>query len=418
MNRPIVSVIIPAYNAQEYLAECLESIINQSIKEIEIICINDASSDDTHEIFATYAQNDDRIIIIDNKVNKGQGECRNIGLGRATGDFIYFLDADDYLISPDALKVLFNEASSKKTDMVCFNSRSKVEIVNLSKRYSFSPHRKGKYDGLMGGIESYIKFRDNEDYFSPTWLYFYSSEFLKKKKLRFISKIASEDISFSFEAHLAANRVSVLKDVLHCYRIRDNSQTHSSNRIYKVKSAETNVRHLISIMNAEVVKDGIENAYGLELNLECGLWRSRFLECNYEEKRSYLISIKKGILADLFYNRVLYRNNFVTPESLNDSLRAGSVWLYGAGLYGREYYRFLREIGVEIDGVLVSSYDGSKLYGYDPVEMEKWKTPDNAIVIPAVSQKWKNEVQNVLSKYRNLTVFDLEEYRAFPFAVV
>ena len=94
--KPKVSVIIPIYNVQNYLSTCIESIINQSLKEIEIICVNDGSTDDSLFIILEYSKKDNIIMII-NQRNRGLSEARNTGVKNSKGDFIYFIDSDDYL---------------------------------------------------------------------------------------------------------------------------------------------------------------------------------------------------------------------------------------------------------------------------------------------------------------------------------
>ena len=95
-NNPKISVIIPVYNVEDYLEECLDSIINQTFKDLEIICINDGSQDNSLNILEEYAEKDNRIKIITTK-NQGLSAARNRGLENITGDYVYFIDSDDYL---------------------------------------------------------------------------------------------------------------------------------------------------------------------------------------------------------------------------------------------------------------------------------------------------------------------------------
>ena len=98
---PKISIIIPVYNMEEYLGECLDSVLGQSLTDIEAIAINDGSKDSSLEILKAYAAKDSRIIIID-KANEGVGAARNDGIDRATGEFVAFMDCDD-VITPNAL---------------------------------------------------------------------------------------------------------------------------------------------------------------------------------------------------------------------------------------------------------------------------------------------------------------------------
>uniref|UniRef100_UPI003864C4B3 glycosyltransferase family 2 protein n=1 Tax=Methanobrevibacter sp. TaxID=66852 RepID=UPI003864C4B3 len=113
-----VSVIIPVYNVEKYLKECLDSVCNQTLANIEIICVNDGSTDNSLAILNEYAQKDGRIKIISQE-NQGLGAARNRGLEDASADYVYFLDSDDY-IELTTLEKLFNNAVSNSSDVVLF----------------------------------------------------------------------------------------------------------------------------------------------------------------------------------------------------------------------------------------------------------------------------------------------------------
>lgn len=116
IDNPKVSVIIPVFNGELFLDRCLSSVINQPYNNIEVIIINDGSTDGTQNICESYAQNDSRVIII-NKKNEGVSAARNVGLDAATGDYIYFVDADDYVLE-DGIKSLVNKATKSAADLI------------------------------------------------------------------------------------------------------------------------------------------------------------------------------------------------------------------------------------------------------------------------------------------------------------
>ena len=103
-----ISIIIPVYNTEKYLKKCLDSIINQTLKSLEIICIDDCSTDNCLHILKEYQLKDNRIKIIEQKENKGQGVARNLGLNIAEGEYIMFLDPDDWL-ELNALEILYKK---------------------------------------------------------------------------------------------------------------------------------------------------------------------------------------------------------------------------------------------------------------------------------------------------------------------
>ena len=117
---PVVSIIIPVYNVESYLAECLDSACNQTLKNIEIICINDGSTDNSLNILQEYEKRDNRISII-SQDNRGASRARNIGIQHAKGKYIYFLDSDDYL-AHDALEMLVNTMETGNLELLLFNA--------------------------------------------------------------------------------------------------------------------------------------------------------------------------------------------------------------------------------------------------------------------------------------------------------
>lgn len=116
-----ISILVAAYNAENYIEECLDSLVNQTLREIQIICIDDASTDNTLSIIERYASSDQRILVLRQPVNQGQAKARNLGLVHATGEFITMVDSDDWL-DTNALKELYDVAiASSSTDAVLFN---------------------------------------------------------------------------------------------------------------------------------------------------------------------------------------------------------------------------------------------------------------------------------------------------------
>ena len=123
-----VSIVIPVYNVQKYLHECLDSLINQTLKDIEIICINDGSTDNSLNILKEYALKDSRIKVID-KENEGQGIARNLGIELAQGEFIGFVDPDDWL-EPEMLEMMYNQAKVLFSQVVICDYKKYFEDDN------------------------------------------------------------------------------------------------------------------------------------------------------------------------------------------------------------------------------------------------------------------------------------------------
>ena len=126
MTIPKISIIIPVYNVEKYLRECLDSCINQTMKDIEIICVDDCSPDNSIKILEGYQQKDSRIKIFRHETNKNLGAARNTGIQNATGEYVWFVDSDDY-IDTKACQILYDAIKEFNVDMLCFSALKFVD---------------------------------------------------------------------------------------------------------------------------------------------------------------------------------------------------------------------------------------------------------------------------------------------------
>ena len=221
MNNTKISVIIPVYNVQKYLRQCLDSIINQTLKEIEIICVNDGSTDDSLIILEEYASKDDRIRII-NKKNGGVGAARNSGIEVSTGEYIGFVDSDDW-VELTAYEKLYKNAKSQNSDIVMCPINVFDDIT-----------KELKFDLPYFTLECFDKqfdnrifnHKDTKDFLFlisvTAWNKIYKTEFLNKINARFPENLIFEDNPFFYETFLKASNVSLIRDFLYFYRINRN----------------------------------------------------------------------------------------------------------------------------------------------------------------------------------------------------
>lgn len=223
MNTPLVSVIIPVYNVEKYLNECVDSTINQTLRNIEIICVNDGSTDSSLAILEEYAKNDSRIKII-SKDNGGLSSARNAGIEAANGEYITFLDSDDYLTT-DALQLLYDKATTEQLDILLFCAKSFCEkgfSSSNGKQYTYCPT---SLTEAMSGSEFFITSFKENNHIGTAPIKLFKTTLLKENNLRFIEGIFHEDEPFYYEAILLAKRVAKIPDQFYCRRYRSNSIT-------------------------------------------------------------------------------------------------------------------------------------------------------------------------------------------------
>lgn len=221
-----VSVIIPVYNTEKYLEECLDSIVFQTLKNIEIICINDGSTDNSYNILVEYAKKDNRIRII-NQSNMGQSAARNRGLEIARGKYVYFMDSDDWL-EKNALECLTNISDSKNLQMLYFDGKTFFESDKIKNKYSHmigNYERINEYNDVYTGLEMFIKLKYDNKYRVCPVLCLFSKDFLIESKINFYEGIIYEDNLFSFNCVMEAKRVSHIKANFFHRRIREDSTT-------------------------------------------------------------------------------------------------------------------------------------------------------------------------------------------------
>ena len=222
-----VSVILPIYNQEKYLAKALTSLQNQTLKEAEFICVNDGSKDNSLTILNDYAAKDSRVKIINQK-NQGAGCARNNGLKAAKGEYIAFLDPDDWF-EPDALETLYNKSKRQNCDMVVFNFNKVGENGNILGRYNLHNRLQRFYD--IKEDENFnwrdIKPRILGGMHPASWNKFYKHELIKKHRLHFANCSLAEDNVFVFGASLNAGKIGYSDKCLYNYLIRQNSAIRS-----------------------------------------------------------------------------------------------------------------------------------------------------------------------------------------------
>ena len=208
-----LSIIIPIYNVGDYISECLDSILHQSFKDLEVICVNDGSTDNSLDILNRYKESDNRVIIID-KANEGSGVARNYGLGVARGEYVYFVDADDILID-NALQIIVDTADAKKTDILIFGAYSYYDGKKKNGGYSANK-LPWKYLNKVFSAQD-IK-RSIFKFPSTAWTKLYRRDFLVKNNIKFQEIRAGQDQLLFFHSMIKAQRIALLPKNLYCYR--------------------------------------------------------------------------------------------------------------------------------------------------------------------------------------------------------
>lgn len=223
MSGPLVSIVVPVYNVESYIEECLQSVCSQTYENLEIICVDDVGNDRSMDVVRSFAVKDCGIKIIEHDKNKGLAEARNTGLEHVSGDYVFFLDSDDWL-SIDAIEKLVRSAKVGEPDIVVGqglafsdddtkNTRIVTESVNL---WLALPKEVEVRAGNLLMMVSKIP--------CVAWGKLFRMEFLLSNKLKFITQnVRHEDNGFHLKCIACRPRVSVVNDFVYHYRIRASS---------------------------------------------------------------------------------------------------------------------------------------------------------------------------------------------------
>lgn len=240
---PKVSILIPAYNVEPYLHQCMDSVVNQTLKDIEIICINDGSTDRTLEILNEYAKNDNRIVVVD-KINEGYGIGMNTAFSKATGEYIGIVEPDDY-VPLEMYEELYNIASQNdldfvKADFYRFITNENGEQVNTL--FRLSPNAED-YNKVFNPSETPDAIR----FVMNTWSGIYKRSFLEENHILHNTTPGAsyQDNGFWMQTFIFAKRAMIVDKPYYMNR-RDNqnSSVHNPNKVYTMNIEYDHIRDI------------------------------------------------------------------------------------------------------------------------------------------------------------------------------
>lgn len=324
---PKLSVIIPVYNDQKYLNQCLDSVINQTLKDIEIICVDDGSTDDSLKILQEYQAKDSRVKVISQE-NGGAGKARNTGLAIAGGKYLSFLDSDDFF-EPTMLEESYNKLEESGVDFVVFQadqywgnlSSYLLQGWNIDSS-KIPPYRPISFRSLTGNVFKV--------FLGWAWDKVYRADFIKKYDLKFQEIRTSNDLCFVFTALVLAKDFEVIPSVLAHQRRNvssslSNTREKSWDNFYK---ALTSLReNLIQYQLYPALKQDFIN-YALHFSL----WNLNTIQGPKKEvlynklKKEWFKELEiSGQDKEFFYNSSEYQNLLVIEKSEFKKFKNGSL---------------------------------------------------------------------------------------------
>lgn len=313
-NRPKISIIVPVYKVEKYLDRCLQSLINQTIKDIEIILVDDGSPDNCPQLCDNYAAIDKRVRVV-HKTNAGLGLARNSGLDIATGDFVAFVDSDDF-VDLKMYETLYQTAIKDNLD-TCYcgfqfyyedgTTRKKIEITSYK---TFIGHHEanGLLLDMIGPKPSYPS---DVKYMMSVWKALYSRRLLEEEQLRFCSErqFVSEDIIFHIDYLTKAKRIGFLPHhfYYYCYNGSSLSNTYTKEKFERNKLLLTEVNHRLSkVLN---LSDYQDRYYRMSFFYLRASIQQEIEHVDHSGFLNLLNSIAQ-ICKDNFFQKTLYSYNY------------------------------------------------------------------------------------------------------------
>lgn len=316
-----LSIIVPVYNVEKYLPKCLESLIKQTLKDIEIICVNDGSMDNSLAILKEFASKDSRIRIIDNQ-HQGVAKTRNTGIEQSTGEYIGFVDSDDY-IDIDFFEKLYNSATKSNSD---------IAIASILKHKNFFNIYNAKYTKEETAITIQDKIKlceDKKHFFFYAWNKIYHSGFIKENNIKFSEGQIYEDVMFAIKALYYSNKIISVYGTKYHYIEHENSLTKYKDKTgekeHDLVKAYSELQEFCNSKNIEIperLNYYTKENFGFILNLYKGKYQSKIqlfniftiaTISNYSETRNLItilgfkIKIAKREIAKKRQENVFYQ---------------------------------------------------------------------------------------------------------------
>ncbi len=407
-----VSVLIPAYNVEPYIRECLDSVLGQTLQEIEIICIDDHSTDQTLTILKEYKSRDPRIQVYCQEQNLGQSCGRNLALSYASGEYIYMLDADDKIV-PKALEELYHICKAEHLEVAGFETYQFTEDAAFKGKAAEKTivYQEGT---VMDGRDALAYCMEQESFSLSVPTFLIERAYLDRIGLRFMEGILHEDVGYIFELVSRAARIQFLHKVYFLRRIRPQST------MTKPLTSKNIEGYLKSFLRSFELENILREAYGTDPRFWAAFkkWqrdifgRLRQLYLASEES----IYWQKGVSVSRETGRIFEILKLMSPgkaqaEDILGKETCGilqtlsprekgtppQVYVCGTGQYAERMVHFAGALGLVVRGILVTEKQEQALWGF-PVYHVK-EAPDKTVpVLLSISHYNKETYTRLLAE--------------------
>lgn len=415
-----VSVIIPVYNVEEYLSECLDTVFSQTLQDIEIICINDGSTDSSLKILKNYEKKFNNVVLIDIK-NQGVGHARNLGLKLAKGKMCTFMDPDDMYPASDVLESMYKNIITHNV-LICGGSTIMIKNGELLHEFTGS---NVKYCFSEDKIMNYSEYQWSYGF----WRFMYVREFLLENNIYFPLYSRYQDPPFFVNAMVTAKSFYAMKKATYVYRAGTKNIIYTFEKtrdcllgmkdvlklssIYKLGELH---RETLKHINTWLCKPIFNYLLSNDINIYqlLNLVRKEVnIDLLEEKEQPYVFEVERKIHQ--YKEREIKEKDFLETVNQYDK-----VIIYGAGYVGLkvgEYLKKYKEISKLYFAVTHNNNNDNDFLGIELKEITQFTESDKekALVLIATMEKLHDEISNILLnlKFQNISKINYSEFEMF-----
>ena len=406
------SIIVPTYNVEKYLDECLKSICKQTYTNWEAICINDGSTDSSLSILKKYTEKDSRFHLISQE-NQGLAETRNVGIRNAKGDWLLFVDSDDF-IRYDTLEVISKVLAEDNYDAISFETDILYEGDSERKDNKDSWYYKHhSYPNITSGEKLFEEMMRNNEYCDSACLLAVRKKWIIDYDLFFYKGILYEDAIFSMKVFLNASKMRHISAKLYTYRVRESSIMTRGISKENIRSRIVVFRELLKLITQREYTETVKKQFYRYVYLVADHIRRMDKMCENSDELQ-LDAIDDFIARIL---KVSYYKNRINSNILLRGIKtivneSQNVALYGAGKAGSLMLYFLSSCNLKskIDCFIVSeAYESNKkIQGIPVVSISDYKNDDAKIIICVMDYDARKQIIKILDEkgIKDIEIFD------------
>lgn len=402
-----ISVIIPVYNVEKYLDKCVSSVIEQDMPDLEIIICDDASNDGSLNIIENYKKKDSRIKLIAHKENQGLSVSRNDGMEIASGEYIFFLDSDDY-IKQNVLTTLYQKIKNVDADVLYFGYEEHgVGNQDNIKRY----RHKSIYPNVENGPDFFCRAVSEGNMCVTSCSAIYKNKFLKKNNIKFKPHIIHEDNLFYYEVLMKANSVTSVDDFCYEY-IRRNNSLSLSQRMYheKIGSLCSIIAEIINLNNMHECKY-CTNEYVAVLYRQLIIYYKKLNYFNWNklpftEDEDLILRLVTGAFYNGFFTYKLPNNVISEIKKYKD------IIIYGAGKVGVGLKELLSEYDIHIRAFVQTNLKDTEKKNVSGIPLKSINeiVNDDGIVLLIASKNYSVQMIEIAKQMKFKNIIDVSKY--------